>query len=106
MPGDFTFPGRDQFGFIVVSPAGSPDATLPIAASRAGALGVLNLEFAGECDAALAQAARLSSLGRDPWAALVADEQLLACLLEARLARLEAIVLSGAASTTPASGPT
>jgi acyl transferase domain-containing protein/NAD(P)H-dependent flavin oxidoreductase YrpB (nitropropane dioxygenase family)/NAD(P)-dependent dehydrogenase (short-subunit alcohol dehydrogenase family)/acyl carrier protein len=34
-----------SFAFIVLTPAGTPDARLAIAASRAGATGVLNLEF-------------------------------------------------------------
>ncbi len=40
------------FGAIVVSPGGTPDASLAIAASRAGVVGVLNLEFADDAVAA------------------------------------------------------
>ena len=37
-----------DFDWIVLAPAGAPDARLPIAGSRAGAIGVLNLEFADD----------------------------------------------------------
>ncbi len=38
-------PKSTALAFIVLTPAGTPDARLAIAASRAGATGVLNLEF-------------------------------------------------------------
>ncbi len=38
--------GGPDFDFIVLTPAGVPDPSLAIAGSRAGAIGVLNLEFA------------------------------------------------------------
>jgi NAD(P)H-dependent flavin oxidoreductase YrpB (nitropropane dioxygenase family) len=94
MAGKFTFDRRCEFDFIVVSPAGSPDAALAIAGSRAGALGVLNLEFANDHAAALAQLARLSQLGRGRWGALIDEEELLAAVLGARPRGLETIVLS------------
>ena len=37
-----------DFGFITLTPAGAPDPDLAIAGSRAGACGVLNLEFTAD----------------------------------------------------------
>ena len=59
------------FDWIVIGPAGAPDARLPIAGSRAGAIGVLNLEFATDEDAALAALATLVALGRGRCGVLV-----------------------------------
>ncbi|HTE59387.1 MAG TPA: SDR family NAD(P)-dependent oxidoreductase [Solirubrobacteraceae bacterium] len=55
----------------VLSPAGPPDERLAIAGSRAGAIGVLNLEFATAAADAAASLSRLAALGRGRWGALV-----------------------------------
>ncbi|HSD81215.1 MAG TPA: beta-ketoacyl synthase N-terminal-like domain-containing protein, partial [Solirubrobacteraceae bacterium] len=94
MDGTFTSDGRPEFGFVVLSPPGPPDATLPIAGSRAGALGVLNLEFARDDAAARAELARLAASSRGGWGALIDDEALLEVVLGERPDGLETIVLT------------
>ena len=89
----------DEFGFIVVSPAGPPDAALAIAGSRAGALGVLNLEFTTAAEAALGELGRLSRSARRSWGVLVADEELLAGILGERLEGLDAVLISSRTAT-------
>ncbi|HEX8855744.1 MAG TPA: beta-ketoacyl synthase N-terminal-like domain-containing protein, partial [Thermoleophilaceae bacterium] len=96
MSGQFTSEPRLEFDFAVLSPAGSPEPSLAIAASRAGALGVLNLEFATDHGAALNELARLSQLGQGRCAALIADEELLTVALAERFDALETIVLPDA----------
>ena len=63
-----------RFDWIVLSPGGTPDSRLAIAGSRAGAIGVLNLEFTTDADAALAELARLEALGRGRCGVLLDDE--------------------------------
>ena len=57
--------------FLVLGPAGSPDATLPIAGSRAGALGVVNLEFCTDRHASAEAVAQLTRHARGRTGALV-----------------------------------
>jgi 3-oxoacyl-(acyl-carrier-protein) synthase/NAD(P)H-dependent flavin oxidoreductase YrpB (nitropropane dioxygenase family) len=57
--------------FAVLGPAGTPDELLPIAASRAGAIGIVNLEFAGRSARAAAALDRLAALGRGRAGALI-----------------------------------
>ena len=75
--------GRESgFDWIVIGPAGAPDARLPIAGSRAGAIGVLNLEFATDEDAALRALATLVASGRGRCGVLVdGSSPLLAAIL-------------------------
>jgi acyl transferase domain-containing protein/NAD(P)H-dependent flavin oxidoreductase YrpB (nitropropane dioxygenase family) len=82
------------FEFITLCPSGSSDATVPIAGSRAGALGVVNLEFAIDLDAGLAQLRRLCELGRGRCGALVDEQEVLEAVLGASLDGLESIVLA------------
>ena len=89
----------DEFDFIVVSPAGRPDAALAIAGSRAGALGVLNLEFTTAAEAPLEELGRLSRSARRGWGVLVADEELLAGILGERLEGLDAVLISSRTAT-------
>ena len=89
----------DEFGFIAVSPAGPPDAALAIAGSRAGALGVLNLEFTTAAEAALGELGRVSRSARRGWGVLVADEELLAGILGERLEGLDAVLISSRTAT-------
>jgi acyl transferase domain-containing protein/NAD(P)H-dependent flavin oxidoreductase YrpB (nitropropane dioxygenase family)/NAD(P)-dependent dehydrogenase (short-subunit alcohol dehydrogenase family)/acyl carrier protein len=86
-------------GFIVVSPGGRPDATLAIAGSRAGALGVLNLEFTTEAEPALGELGRLSRTAPRGWGVLVRAEELLAGILAGRFEGLEAVLISSRAAT-------
>ena len=53
---------HSDFGFIALSPAGPADAAVAIAGSRAGALGVLNLELTVDRDAAFAELSALAEL--------------------------------------------
>jgi acyl transferase domain-containing protein/NAD(P)H-dependent flavin oxidoreductase YrpB (nitropropane dioxygenase family)/NAD(P)-dependent dehydrogenase (short-subunit alcohol dehydrogenase family) len=79
----------------VLPPPGRPDARLAIAGSRAGAIGVLNLEFAAGGAEAAAALARLAELGRGRRGALVDGRaDLLDVVLRAPVA-LDAVLLSG-----------
>jgi len=57
--------------WAALSPAGPPDAGVPIAAARAGALGLLNLEFAAAGEETAEALDRLAALARGRWGALV-----------------------------------
>lgn len=52
------------FDLIVLTPAGTPNASLAIAASRADAIGVLNLEFADDQATVAGALAKLAAHGR------------------------------------------
>jgi acyl transferase domain-containing protein/NAD(P)H-dependent flavin oxidoreductase YrpB (nitropropane dioxygenase family) len=82
------------FQFVVLCPSGSPDATVPIAGSRAGALGVVNLEFALDIDAGLAQLRRLCELGRGRCGVLLDGAATLAAVLAAQPDGLETVLLA------------
>jgi acyl transferase domain-containing protein/NAD(P)H-dependent flavin oxidoreductase YrpB (nitropropane dioxygenase family)/NAD(P)-dependent dehydrogenase (short-subunit alcohol dehydrogenase family) len=84
-------PARTQgFGFIVLSPPGSDDASVPIAGSRAGALGVQDLQFAAEPP----DLARLAERGRGRCGVLLDGPEHLEPVLAARRDRLAAILLT------------
>ena len=53
-----------KFSIIVLTPAGKPDASMAIAASRAGELGILNLEYSRNLQMAQEDIERLSRYGR------------------------------------------
>lgn len=74
-----------DFAFTVLSPAGHPDARLPVAACRAGALGVLDLAFCAAEDTAAARAALadLARHGHGRFGVQVAGEALLTIALDA-----------------------
>jgi acyl transferase domain-containing protein/NAD(P)H-dependent flavin oxidoreductase YrpB (nitropropane dioxygenase family)/NADP-dependent 3-hydroxy acid dehydrogenase YdfG len=97
MAANLRFDRQDEFGFIALSPAGPADATVAITGSRAGALGVLNLEFALNRDLALAELGSLSRLGRGRFGVLLHDEELLAAVLAARPDGLGSVLLSSGA---------
>jgi acyl transferase domain-containing protein/NAD(P)H-dependent flavin oxidoreductase YrpB (nitropropane dioxygenase family)/short-subunit dehydrogenase len=84
------------FEFIVMCPTGSPDAAVPIAGSRAGALGVVNLEFAVDLDAGLAQLRRLGALGHGRCGVLLDSQDTLEVVLDASIEALDTIVLANA----------
>ena len=50
-----------DFQFAVLTAAGTPDPALAIAGSRAGALGILNLEFTSDRDGSLVALAALTN---------------------------------------------
>ena len=83
-----------MFEFIVMCPSGSPDAAIGIAGSRAGALGVVNLEFAADPDSGLAQLRRLCSLGRGRCGALVDGPEMLGVVIDAAVEGLDTILLA------------
>ena len=78
-----------MFEFIVLCPTGAPDAAVPIAGSRAGALGVVSLELATELDAGLAQLHRLCEHGRGRCGALVDGAEVLDTVVRASLDGLD-----------------
>jgi acyl transferase domain-containing protein/NAD(P)H-dependent flavin oxidoreductase YrpB (nitropropane dioxygenase family)/NADP-dependent 3-hydroxy acid dehydrogenase YdfG len=82
------------FEFIVLCPTGSADAAVPIAGSRAGALGVVSLELAVDLDSALAQLRQLATLGHGRRGALVDGQDALELVLGAALDGLDTIVLA------------
>jgi acyl transferase domain-containing protein/NAD(P)H-dependent flavin oxidoreductase YrpB (nitropropane dioxygenase family) len=88
--------GPSLFDFIVLCPTGLPDASVPIAASRAGALGVVSLDLAVDLDAGLAQLHRLCALGHGRCGALLDSGELLDAVLEAAPESLDAVVLANA----------
>src|SRR5262245_32213666 len=86
--------------FFVLTPPGAPDATLAIAASRAGGVGVINLEFTDDVTTALAAVTKLATYGKGRFAILVdsdAENLLTACLSPA-FSDLQIVILT---STTP-----
>jgi len=86
-----------EIDFIVLTPPGRPEAALAIAASRWGALGILNLEFQSGSPAALSELDRLAGLGRGRYGALLADPD--DELLDEVLRRSPAAVLVAAGDT-------
>ncbi|HEU4657867.1 MAG TPA: nitronate monooxygenase, partial [Capillimicrobium sp.] len=82
--------------FAVLSPAGRPDARLPIAASRAGAIGVLDLQFARERSVVLQALRDLAERGRGRFGVHVpADEELLRLALDASPRPPDVVILGG-----------
>ena len=90
---------QSSFGpldFAVLSPCGRPDARLPIAASRAGALGVLDLQLPCDRRAALDALRDLAERGRGRFGVQVADdEELLGLALEAAARPPDVVLLGG-----------
>src|SRR5688572_26798314 len=76
--------GRREWDFMALTPAGAPESGLAIAGSRAGALGVLNLEFAHDQAVALAELDRLVTHGRGRLGVLLdpRDEWLASAVLD------------------------
>ncbi len=83
-----------MFQFIVLCPTNGPDADIPIAGSRAGALGVVNLEFVVDRDAGLAQVRRLCAMGRGRCGALIDSEDVLEAVIGASPEGLGTIVIA------------
>jgi acyl transferase domain-containing protein/NAD(P)H-dependent flavin oxidoreductase YrpB (nitropropane dioxygenase family) len=83
--------------FIVLSPAASIDASLAIGGSRAGAIGVVDLEFATDRDVAISHLTRASELGGSRLGVQVADEDLLGSVLARGLRGLRTIMVAASA---------
>jgi acyl transferase domain-containing protein/NAD(P)H-dependent flavin oxidoreductase YrpB (nitropropane dioxygenase family)/NAD(P)-dependent dehydrogenase (short-subunit alcohol dehydrogenase family) len=97
-PRNVPLTSRPDLDFIVLSPPGGPDVRLPVAASRAGAIGVLDLQFAGDPAAAHSALAELARLGKGRFGVLVAgDEPVLDELVDRPGHRPDAILLAGTA---------
>ena len=86
----------DKFQAIIITPVGLPEPSTAIAATRAGALGCLDLEFAADSSAAHAAANRLEQFARGPYGVKASYRQadLLASLSKETLPRLEFVLLS------------
>ncbi len=86
----------DTFNFIVLTPAGTPAPQLAVAACRAGALGVLDLEFAGaRAEASLAAVREVEAAQAGPYGVLVGDDpQLLDAIWETASTALETVLLA------------
>src|SRR5262244_805973 len=83
---------------LVVSPPGTVDPAMAIAGSRAGAVGVLNLEFASDPSAALAALAVLATQARGRCGVLLdGDGPLVEPVLRAHPSGLDVVVLSAGA---------
>ena len=82
-PGETAPLSSSGFGTLVLSPAGAPDIRIPAAASRAGAIGVLDLTFCPQGDR-MASLHDLQAAARGPVGVLVdADDPGLPDLLQA-----------------------
>jgi acyl transferase domain-containing protein/NAD(P)H-dependent flavin oxidoreductase YrpB (nitropropane dioxygenase family) len=62
---------HDDFDLFVLSLDGLVDSAIPIAAARAGAVGLLNLEHARDADVAVREAGRLARLARGRYGVLL-----------------------------------
>ncbi len=63
------------FRLVAITPSGLPDASLAIAASRAGELGVLDLEYTDDARAALDAVAKLAQHARNEFGIKVAGDE-------------------------------
>ncbi|MGZ4166119.1 MAG: beta-ketoacyl synthase N-terminal-like domain-containing protein, partial [Solirubrobacteraceae bacterium] len=96
--GDLPHEGQPYLlDFIVLSPATSIDASLAIAGSRAGTIGVVDLEFATDRDAAISHLTRASELGGSRLGVQVADEELLESVLANGPRGLQSIMVAASA---------
>ncbi len=88
-----------DFEFIVLTPAGTPNPALAIAGSRAGALGILNLEFTGDSEASLSALTELAKHARGRFGVLLdaESEGLLQLVLEQAPPGLEVVALTASA---------
>ncbi|HWC27198.1 MAG TPA: beta-ketoacyl synthase N-terminal-like domain-containing protein, partial [Solirubrobacteraceae bacterium] len=86
----------EDFDLMGVGPPGAPDATVPIAASRAGAIGVINLEFTSDAAESREELNRLMALGKGR-RGLLADAcgDLLAALLQTGAGGVDVVLLGG-----------
>jgi acyl transferase domain-containing protein/NAD(P)H-dependent flavin oxidoreductase YrpB (nitropropane dioxygenase family)/NADP-dependent 3-hydroxy acid dehydrogenase YdfG len=92
--GSFYELGLSLFELVVSTPHACNDVSLAIAGSRAGALGVADLQFTTDPSAALERLAPLVAHGRGRWGVLVDDEELLAAILDARLDGVDTVLVA------------
>ena len=87
-----------DFEVSVVTPSGPPEPSLAIAACRAGALGILNLEFSRDRAGSLDAIAKLATSGRGRFGVQIdgSDEDLLDAILERGDPNLAVIVVAHA----------
>ena len=85
-----------MFEFVVLCPARGAAPGLAIAATRAGALGVVDLQFTERPEAALGPARQLAELGHGRWGAAVHGAPILDALLAAELPGLDSVLLTDA----------
>ncbi|MFO0891867.1 MAG: beta-ketoacyl synthase N-terminal-like domain-containing protein [Isosphaeraceae bacterium] len=87
-----------DFELMALTPPGEPDPTLAIAASRAGGVGVLNLEFSREPEAGIDALHRLLRYGRGRLGVQVdpEDDALLTAILGAASPGLDFVALTSA----------
>jgi len=85
-----------SFQFVIVTPAGFPDPSLAIAASRAGELGVLDLEYTDDLVGALAALDKLAEYARNDFGIKIGreSEDLLAKIIAQAPKRLKTVILA------------
>ncbi|HET8979436.1 MAG TPA: SDR family NAD(P)-dependent oxidoreductase [Solirubrobacteraceae bacterium] len=83
-----------MLGFAVICSAVHDDPSLAIAACRAGALGVLDLQYETDTGRSLGSLARLCAHGRGRAAVQLTDEKTLETVLAAELPGLEAVLIA------------
>ncbi|HUO71709.1 MAG TPA: SDR family NAD(P)-dependent oxidoreductase [Solirubrobacteraceae bacterium] len=71
---------------------------MAVAASRAGSLGVVDLQFATERESAIARLAPLATHARGRWGAVLDDENLLSAVSDANLPGLDTVIVAAADS--------
>ncbi|WP_040668799.1 nitronate monooxygenase, partial [Nitrolancea hollandica] len=88
-----------ELDYMVLTPAGIPDASLAIAGSRAGAVGLLNLEFVSDPVAARAAVSDLTTFGQGRIGVILDAEavQLLDFVLTQSSSNLDLIALTSSA---------
>ena len=83
-----------MFNFAAFSPLASDDPAVAIAASRAGALGVIDLQAETDSAAALSRLERMSQLAEPGWAVALGDEALAQAIGGAAVAGLRVVILA------------
>jgi acyl transferase domain-containing protein/NAD(P)H-dependent flavin oxidoreductase YrpB (nitropropane dioxygenase family) len=92
-----TIPSKNwgtMFELVVASPHVCNDVSLAIAASRAGALGIADLQFATDPELGLTRLQALATRGRGRWGVLLDDEALLSIVINAGLEGLDTVVVA------------
>ncbi|HMM40682.1 MAG TPA: beta-ketoacyl synthase N-terminal-like domain-containing protein, partial [Thermomicrobiales bacterium] len=97
---------RSAFEILVCSPPGMPDPTLPIAGSRAGAIGILNLELVADLGLAVDAIDRLVTFGRGRFGVLLDGDaaDLRAAILDRAPAAVELVCIMPSSAGAVAAG--
>src|SRR6266852_5763970 len=88
-----------EFRFIALTPPGFADAAIAIAASRAGEIGVLDLQYARDANTALSGVARLARYARNECGIKLAgadQEQLLLRITSELPSQIKIVILTPA----------